>query len=169
MRDALNAQYEKQVKGLADSLAAGRITLPQWHDRMIKATSTNMIRHTMIGRGGGIPQASEIPGLDQRIQTQHAFLQRFAEQLSISSIQGTLPSAAYIGNRASMYGGAGQAEWWRAAMVDAPRVRYIARDDGGTCGPCLNAEGVYDATQDFPLPGEVCLGRHRCRCKLEPA
>lgn len=168
-RDRLTAQYEKQVTGLAKSLTSGKITLPQWHDAMIKATTTNMIRQTMIGRGGGIPQTSEIPGLDRRIQTQHAFLQRFAEQMAARAIDGKLVgmSSGGVEQRAKMYGGAAHEEWWRAATAKATRVRYIAKDDHHTCGPCLNAEGEYDAKAEHPYPGSVCLGRSHCRCKLE--
>lgn len=108
----LQAQYEAQAKRLAQSLVAGKITVAQWHDLQIRAVTNTMIRQTMIGRGGGIPQASEIPGLDRRIQTQQAFLQRLAETLSAAAIEGKLPNAnpAAISNRAALYGGAAQKE-----------------------------------------------------------
>lgn len=170
LRDRLQEQYQKQVRGLADSLVADKLTPAQWQDRMIRAVSTQMIRQTMIGRGGGIPQAAEIPGLDKRIQTQQAFLQRFAEQVSIAAIEGKLPklSPAALAVRAGMYGGAALGEFWSAAMATATSVRYIAKDDGSTCGPCLNAEGVYSVNAPYPVPGTICFGRSRCRCKLEP-
>lgn len=165
-RDRLQANFDKQVRSLAGSLAAGKLTPAQWHVRMRDAVTNHQIRQHIIGKGGGVPLPSEAAALNIRLQTQQQFLQRYAESVAAKAAAGRPFSEAALANRSALYGGEGQAEWWRAA-AGKNGVRYIARDDGGTCGPCLRAEGVYAPGVDHPYPGQVCLGRSRCRCVLE--
>ncbi len=161
----LQADFDRQARNLAASVSAGRLTVAQWHVRMRDAVTTHQIRQHMIGKGGGIPTAAESAALNTRLQTQQRFLARFAESMAARSAAGRPYSEAQAAHRAAMYGGAGRAEWWRAA-AGANGVRYVALDDGTTCGPCLSAEGVYPPGANHPYPGEVCLGRARCRCRL---
>ena len=120
---------------------------------------------------------------------QAAYLSRFVDQIAIRQIAGSLPrdlaaalglgalsayGAEYLVNRMAQYGARGRALFFQAAeQYDGEStgygwiVRYIARDDDRTCGPCSEAQGYY-LPGTGPYPGEICLGRHRCRCRREP-
>jgi len=74
-----------------------------------------------------------------------------------------------IAARARQYKGEAYAEYWRKSEEQEERddviVRYVAVDDGATCGPCSAAEdeGPY-LIGAGPMPGSVCLGSGHCRC-----
>lgn len=165
-RDRIQADFDKQARNLAASLASGKLTPAQWQIRMRDAVTNLHIRQHIVGRGGGVPTGAALAELDQRLRVQQQFLARFAESHVARALAGRPYTEGQLQTRAALYGGSGQAEWWRAA-VGANGVRYVARDDGGTCGPCLRAEGEYPPGAKHPYPGEVCLGRHLCRCSLE--
>ena len=118
---------------------------------------------------------------------QAAYLSRFVDQIAIRQIAGSLPAtwpprsdsalsaygAEYLVNRMAQYGARGRAIFQAAEQYDGEStgygwiVRYIARDDDRTCGPCSEAQGYY-LPGTGPYPGEICLGRHRCRCRRRP-
>lgn len=120
---------------------------------------------------------------------QAAYLARFVDQAALRQIAEILPrnlaaalglaalsrySAEYLAGRLAQYGAAARGQFFRAAEeFDGESagygwiVRYIARDDDRTCGPCSDAQGYY-LPGTGPYPGEICLGRHRCRCRREP-
>ena len=83
----------------------------------------------------------------------------------------------YLAERAAQYGGIGRAIYFMSyEALGLPRqgdgsapgvvIRYVAIDDAGTCSPCHNAQGYYLPGQG-PYPGQICLGRHHCRCRRE--
>lgn len=101
-------------------------------------------------------------------------------------------SAEYLANRAALYAGAARGEYYlhsekpdriksRLAPQDVnegpPRpfegpfddmypivFEYVTRGDGAVCGPCNAARGFY-LPSEGPMPGAVCAGRSRCRCR----
>lgn len=157
----------------AHALATGSLTPAQWLNAMDGDLRSYMAMQHMGGWGGrlGDPAA-----LERAVQRQRAFLSRFADETALHQQQGRPFSEAYLANRTEMYGGAGRGHYYEsqvAAHVQSGdlglfRVRYIARDDSGTCQPCHDAAGLYEpGDPNMPLPGQVCLGRNRCRCRLE--
>lgn len=169
-RDRLQAQFERQTAGLARSVANGKISVATWQTRMADAISNHSLRQAALGRGATMSKAEAIAFSNARIRPQLAFLQRFADEIALGTATGQPLSAAQIASRAALYAGDGRAAWFqenerinaRPGMV----AKYYARDDSGTCGPCLQAEGTY-LPGTGPEPGSVCLGRGRCRCTRE--
>ncbi len=104
---------------------------------------------------------------------QQNYLQRFASQIALGNLTGKPFSLAYLQNRAAQYGGAGWAAWFRGNEVGEARgdgyvIKYIAKDDVRTCGPCHEAQvnGPYlSGSSNIPYPGERCLGHGLCRCR----
>jgi len=162
----------------ARALATGGVTPAQWLRTVDDDLRTYMTMQHMGGWGGiergalsGDPAA-----LERAVQRQRAFLSRFADEVALRQQRGQPFSEAYVANRTELYGGAGRGHYYEsqvAAHVQAGdlgrfRVRYVARDDGGTCQPCHDAQGLYEpGDPNLPLPGSVCMGRNRCRCTLE--
>lgn len=168
-RTALQMQYEARVAALGKSVAEGRISTKQWQSAMEKATTQHLIRQQVIGAGTTRIGADAFLRLDREVRRQQAFISRFADTI-VERVTAAKPmSAAQVSRRATSYSGAGRAIGIRAQERDAEAGelwRYIAVDDAGTCGPCLNAEGEYEAGEG-PFPGEVCLGAGNCRCTRE--
>jgi hypothetical protein len=169
-RDILQRDFEKQVRGLAKSVAAGKIPVSVWQSRMADAINAHTIRQASIGRGASISKAEVTARLVPRVHTDLVYLQRFADELALKIATGSPWSADYIAARAARYAGEGRAAWFEEAERAEARpgyvIRYRARDDGYTCDPCRKADGVY-LPGDGQFPGRVCLGRARCRCTRE--
>ena len=169
-RERLQTQFQKQTAGLAKSVASGKISVATWQQRMADAISNHSLRQAALGRGATMSKAEAIRFSNDRIRPQLAFLQRFADELALSNATGQPMTAAQIANRAALYAGDGRASWFQEHERRNARpgyvVRYRSRDDGGTCGRCLSAEGTY-AAGEGPMPGDVCQGHGRCRCTRE--
>lgn len=43
-------------------------------------------------------------------------------------------------------------------------ARFVCRGDKNSCIPCKTSEGYYLLTEG-PMPGRVCKGKSRCRCR----
>lgn len=102
------------------------------------------------------------------LQTEAAYLSRFGDQRLLAQVRGNPLSAVQVAARAASYGALARAASFalreRRTNQGAGWVQqYIATDDQGTCSPCLDAEGYY-LPGEGPMPGQVCLGRGRCRC-----
>lgn len=169
-REKLQTQYQKQVAGLAKSVSTGKISVAQWQQRMADAISNHSLRQAALGRGATMSKAEAIRFSNDRIRPQLAFLQRFADEIALAEATGKPLTAAQIANRASLYAGDGRAaffqEYERLNAKPGYVARYRARDDGGTCGPCIAAQGTY-LSGEGPMPGDVCRGHGRCRCVRE--
>jgi hypothetical protein len=168
-RDQLQTQYEARVAALGRSVADGSISVRQWQGQMDRATTQYLIRQQALGSGTTRLDSAAFLRLDAEVRRQQAFISRFADHIGAGTVTGKPLSAGQISSRATTYSGAGRAVGARAQeqSADAGELwRYLALDDGRTCGPCLAAEGTYPAGQG-PFPGSVCLGRGHCRCKRE--
>lgn len=169
-RERLQTQFEKQTAGLAKSVASGKISVATWQQRMADAISNHSLRQAALGRGATMSKTEAIRFSNDRIRPQLAFLQRFADEIALGNATGQPLTAAQIANRAALYAGDGRAAWFQEHEKRDARPGYVAkyraRDDKGTCGPCLAAEGDYLAGTG-PQPGDVCRGHGRCRCVRE--
>lgn len=170
---ALQTWWAERSATHAHALATGSLNPAQWMSAVDDDLRTYMTMQHMGGWGGGVGDPA---ALERAVRRQRAFLSRFADETALRQQQGQPFSEAYLANRTEMYGGAGRAHYYESqieAHVQAGdlglfRVRYIAMDDGGTCQPCHDAMGLYEpGDPNMPLPGQVCLGRNKCRCTLE--
>ena len=181
--DALADWHQDQADDIARALRAGNVRTFQ-----TAATDLNRIHAAAQAALGarGLPPALRQALADAEAEDS-AYLGRFADGAGLRELIALLPpetiaalglgalaarySQAYLASRLAMYGARGRAGFFRAAEeYDGESagygwvVRYVARDDDATCGPCSEAQGYY-LPGDGPYPGEVCLGRHRCRCR----
>lgn len=182
--DRLLADFDGAARLLARRLASGQIDLRTWQIAFLQEVRRAVVGQYRLGYGarslpeggrlrpGGYPDPrSPIGRLDQSLLLQGAYIGRFADQMATAAAAGQPLSEAQIAARSALYGGAARAEFYRAAERARPEDtlwEYRARDDGGTCGPCLSARGVYPSGEG-PYPGSVCLGRSHCRCRRVPA
>ncbi len=184
--DALADWHQDQAADIARSLRAGNVRTFQQ-----AAGSLNRIHAAAQAALGarGLP-----PALRQSLTTADAesgaYLSRFVDGAGlreiVSRMQPALVAALglgavaaqwgsdYLANRLAMYGAAGRAGFFEAAEEYDEEgagpgwvVEYIAQDDDRTCSPCSDAQGYY-LPGDGPYPGQICLGRHRCRCRRVP-
>ncbi len=171
---AVQDSYQQESAALARDLANGVLTPAQWQEAM----NTSILSHFRSAAYAAYGTVNLTPAQEaafqQAVRVQQAYLTRFADQYVLSQVRGTPWSEQYIANRAAMYSGAMRGFAFRGAEVNAGFEDgwvhyYVAVDDENTCNPCIDAmqQGPYLAGQG-PYPGEVCLGRSRCRCSRYP-
>ena len=164
-QELLRTQYETQVGTLAATVSAGG-AVAAWQAGM-QTTIANYSRQMAVAGAGTLPKPAVRAAVDTELRGQWGFLAAFA----VTLIAGKVMSEAAIRSRAVLYGQTGVGSFWRGAQPAAGTgwiTHYDALDDDGTCSPCSEAErnGPYIMGSDHPVPGSVCLGRGRCRCKL---
>lgn len=75
-------------------------------------------------------------------------------------------------NRGKLYGGNARGTVFDAVedaivMSEAGAnlvARFVCKGDKNSCLPCKTAQGYYLLTEG-PMPGKVCKGKSRCRCR----
>lgn len=163
-RDALQVDFDRIVAEVAE---LSLTNLELWFKQMREIIEGYLIAQATVARARAL-LPSELLELDRGvIAEQVGFLGNFLSDLKQREI-----TINYVTARARLYSGAGRALWYRQAEDREARgwvIDYIAVDDSGTCAPCIQAEsgGPY-LFGDGPFPGEVCLGRGRCRCRRQP-
>jgi hypothetical protein len=163
-RETLQTDFERIVDELATHAEAD---LPNWGREMGTAIEGYLIAQATAAKGRALLPSELLDIERDTIRTQMDYFAGFREDLGRNE-----HTRDYISARSKLYAGAGRALWYRIAEADAADgwvVDYISVDDSGTCSPCINAEanGPY-LFGEGPYPGEVCLGRGRCRCQRQP-
>lgn len=164
LRDSLQDVFEEYARRLAKLASLGLDS--KWIPRAERAIRNQLVAQRSFALRRPL-MPSELMELAPKLDFQMSRLINFQEQVKATPIKDR--SEAAIGARLSLYSGAGRAEWFRGdeeGATDGDVVDYVSLDDAGTCTPCLLAEeqGPYPPGTG-PYPGEVCLGRGRCRCK----
>jgi len=163
-RETLQTDFERIVEELA---RIAQINIPDWERQMANAIEGYLIAQATAARGRALLPSELLEIERDQIATQMDYLAGFRQDLESEP-----RTEDYISSRSKLYAGAGRALWYRIAEMDAPDgwvVDYHSVDDSGTCSPCVSAES--DGPYLFghgPFPGEVCLGRGRCRCQRQP-
>lgn len=166
--------FQAEVSTLAQRLASGAINVSQWQRQFSQAIAVHYRTAAQLAFGSTALSNTAEQALRLEILRQQAFLSRFADHYSLSVMRGEPFSEGYLANRSRMYAGGMRAVSYRIiemtyADTDGWVVYYIAVDDERTCSECMDAmvQGPY-LMGNGPHPGEVCLGRDRCRCRREP-
>lgn len=173
----IQTRFNTATAQLARQLASGQITLPAWQAQMATQLRTLYTSNVLAATQGQIahPQLSSI--VNSALRRELAYLSRFADHMALRYAETGAYSAGAIASRAGLYAGNARGlyfeQWEQAALARGEIgpgwvVDYISRDDGVTCFNCLDADhrGPYLPGRPHPLPGVVCLGRARCRCRL---
>lgn len=163
-REVLQSDFDRIVTELAPRAATD---LQAWSGAMAASITGYLIAQVIAARGRPLLPTESLVLERGPILDQMDYLDGFTRHLRDHDV-----TEAYIISRAKLYGGAGRALWYRTAEEAAPIgwvVDYVSVDDSGTCLPCVVSEiqGPY-LFGHGPFPGEVCLGRGRCRCRREP-
>lgn len=163
--DEAQAQFRRDTAELAKAVSIGDIAVGVFQAEMQRRIAAHLTQQVLLGTGGRVtPQ--QIAEIDKTAQREFAYLSRFGDSVAGGMATGKPLSEAQIANRAQDYSASGRAAFSKAGEDPEKMYRYVSLDDKGTCGPCLDAEGIYSG-QGGPLPGEVCEGRGRCRCVRE--
>jgi len=158
-RDALQDNFDQVIDRVAPIALQ---SLTAWHLQMKEIIEGYLLAQATVAKGRPL-LPTEILALQPIINVQLAFLQTFLFDLLLRQI-----TIEYVAARSKLYSGAGRALWYRINEEHGGNgwvIDYVAVDDRGPCLPCGIAElgGPYKMG-DGPYPGEVCLGRGRCRC-----
>ena len=164
-------RYVTAAQALALRYAGPDASISEWQAAFKALVDEAMVTSALLGLGAVDPPADLLRWLNEESMLQAAYLSRFADTVALRRVQANPMSAEGMAARAALYGGAAWAVYWLAQSFDQRRgegwvVRYVARDDGSTCSRCSAAVGWY-RPENAPLPGKVCLGGGRCRCRWE--
>lgn len=167
-RDAMQILFSERAREIAP-LAASDVTA--WQREMRQLIRDHMLEQARAGKGSGLT-LTELESVTTRLQTEFAYLSRFADEISVKALEGKPLSEKQIGARSELYSGAGRAEAFRmteAGYKDGYVVDYISQDDPAVCDPCVAAEqaGPYLPGAGV-FPGDACNGRGHCRCIRVP-
>ena len=170
----VTAGYGERAAAVTRQLAEGG-DVSAWQRSLGGEIRSEILGSSMLGTGRE-PLPSEVARIQAVLDSEAAYLSRFADEVAsrraLAEATGD-PSRAMsekaIRARANTYAGAARAEFFRgieSRRGDGFVVDYEARDDEGTCPPCLDAErgGPYLPNQG-PYPGTVCRARGACRCR----
>lgn len=162
-RERLQDWYQEQADQIAGTEPLENVR--GWHLAQ-RAALLTYLGAMWISAGGVQPER-----LRRLAQVQQAYLGRFADEAGINAINGTPFASRYVARRAALYGGSGRGLWYQTYETTYRKnvvVDYISEDDKWVCDPCLKAEaqGPY-LPGTGPMPGQICEGRDRCRCRRE--
>lgn len=177
--DQLQEWHADSAMRLARRLSARQLSVAEFQRQLRALNDQHNAAQVALGAGSRYRRMAAT--LTEQLTLQAAYLQRFADRAAggLLAARAGLPglsplSLGQLTERAAMYGGIGRALFFQAfeqyRQVDGEGnptgwiVQYIARDDDRTCSPCYAAQGYYLPGQG-PYPGQVCLGRHHCRCR----
>ncbi len=125
-----------------------------------------MLQMAIAGKGSPLTP-SELRRLEKKIMKQEQYLQKFCDKISVNRMKKTPLSVNAIRSQAELYAGQGRAEFFRfAGKTDATGntvEKYVAV--AGACRNCQPHNGKYFLPGSGPMPGEICLGKGRCRCR----
>jgi hypothetical protein len=165
--------FQAEVTELATDLARGQISITSWQQAFNRVIVQYYRAGAELAFGSTALSAQAESLLRLEILRQQAFLSRFADVYSLSVMRGEPFTEGYLQLRSQMYAGGLRALSYRIAEISFGEgagwvVQYIAVDDDRTCSECADAmiSGPY-LLGSGPMPGEVCLGRSRCRCRRE--
>jgi hypothetical protein len=177
IRDDLQDAFSAAVVQIAP-LAVALTTLDMWHAQMQRAVRNHLFMQEMAARGRELLPTEELRLEQNEVAEQIAYVERFHAEIESNleaEAAGETASAVTpegVAARSDLYSGAGRAKWFRADEEGSPDgivIDYFAIDDAGTCAPCHKADSESPYLPGTgPMPGEVCLGRGRCRCVRVP-
>jgi hypothetical protein len=156
-RDAIDAIYRLRAQKHADDLLGERITLEQFHQRMIDEIKQSHTVQRKLGQGRLGPQ--DKVSLRRDIDEQLGHLQKFIDQ-----IRGGTQTPKQIRDRAGRYGGNGGYSFnqARGAVAEAMGGLYAERELGNCSPHCWDCV-EYASRPRLPL-SEVPRPRQACRC-----
>jgi len=163
--------FEINARALAEGLANGVLTVAEWQAEMSEELRYYITAMYQLGLSVPADQltATQLTRLSNLIRQEQAYLSRFADQIAVKLLQGNKLSGKGLALRSWLYAGSGRGLFF-AAEEEAQRLQpgwvcyYEAIGDTNTCIPCRESVGYYLPTQG-PMPGQVCLGHGRCRCR----
>lgn len=169
LHEQVQDEHESKAKWLILLLLAGLLSLAAWRIRMGRIIRQHAMIQAVLGGKGTVYSPDD---LEETIRREEDYLDRFTLQIEEQKKQGKLLSAPYLVNRARLYMGTGRATFYSESEQTPPDdregwvVEYIVVGDDNTCRPCRRAGDVrYYLPLEGPMPGEVCEGRNRCRCR----
>jgi len=161
-------QIEMNIQNLTEAFIVGKISLPQWQERMVYEIKSGYIVLGQLGRGGKkLMTFSDYGRIGARLRQEYRFLERFAQEIK----SGTL-TANQILARAKLYARGPQVAYWEnrlSAMADAGytlerRVLHPAEH----CPDCIQyASRGWQTLGSLPAPGMGSRCLHNCKCTKE--
>lgn len=175
VHERLQDNFERRNRPLAAGLFLSQ-DVSNWQQALWIGIVWLILSQFVLGKGG-IPNAMQLSKLQKGLRWEAEFLRRFALAVMISLlIGGKLGSEGAVEARSNLYSGEARGTFYEAMeerireLTDAEEgwvMEYIPKDDESTCVPCSESSGYY-LPGTGPMPGQVCMGKGKCRCRRVP-
>jgi hypothetical protein len=166
--DAALESAEGNVKGLAERLRSGALTVAEWQVAMAREVKSVHLASAALAKGGWAQMAPADYGrAGLLLRGQYAYLREFARQVAA----GTQRPDGTLARRAAMYVQAGRNTYHLTERKDqALRGRTEERSILGVadhCRECLQeaARGWVPLGELVPIGQRIC--KTQCRCLVE--
>lgn len=167
VRTALDRALEvrqRQIRQLADSLRAGRVSLDGWTLQMREHVKAVQLYSGALAKGGwGELTQADYGRIGQEVRQQYAYLHRLRLE-----IEAGLPLDGRFGLRAGLYGEAGRATYHRVERA-AMEAQGMTRErsvltPADHCDTCVAeaARGFVAIGELIPVGQRDCLSRCKC-------
>ena len=180
--DDIQDNFNADAKRHAEQLANGNLTVGQWQRKLFDSYRRHMVQQALLAAASEDLTEEQRKRIDEKIRTDAAYMSRFADVLALQAMVDAELSAAYIENRSIAYSGTGRGEFFESLSGAILLLaggggwveQYIAVDDRKTCPACIDAGNLrhgglaYYLPGQGPMPGIICYGRGRCRCRRVP-
>ena len=162
-------KLDTTLRRVTKMMAEGNITLDQWQGSVREAIKAAHIQAAIIGHGGKDSMgASEYGRIGQRLRSEYAFLQNFANEILSGRISAPMAVA-----RISLYAHSVRGSYWQGLELRKQSegygmMRRILDPQAQHCSDCpaYAARGIVPLGT-LPMPGQRCACRARCRCTVQ--
>ena len=162
-------KLDTTLRRVTKMMAEGNITLDQWQGSVREAIKAAHIQAAIIGHGGRDSMgASEYGRIGQRLRSEYAFLQNFANEILGGRISAPMAVA-----RISLYAHSVRGSYWQGLELRKQSegygmMRRILDPQAQHCSDCpaYAARGIVPIGT-LPMPGQRCACRARCRCTVQ--
>lgn len=157
-----------QLQGLTRLLSSGKITLPDWQERMADTLKQSHLRMAMMGAGGKAQMTQQQYGyVGARLYKEYQAIDQFAQDLAASKLTEKQALA-----RTALYARTTALSFHQAEKVTKIRDGFEGRRDldalAQHCLPCIghSTNGLFVPAAEIVPTGTDCLCHGYCRCRI---
>lgn len=161
----LRTTFRATLTGWAAAVVSRQQPVRQWMPRMMTALG-QYTRQMAVAGAGQLPAPTVRAAVDQRIEAQRRYVERFGVQLAARQKVDRPMGKLEVAQRSTLYDKVGWGAYFFAQGAEATYgyvEQWLTRDDPHVCPRCRPRHGRYFLPGVGPMPGWDCLGSCRCR------
>ncbi len=157
-----------QLQGLTRLVSSGKITLPEWQERMADTLKQSHLQMAMMGAGGKVQMTQQQYGyVGSRLYKEYQAIDQFALDLATGKLTEKQALA-----RTALYARTTALSFHQAEKATKIRDSFEGRRDldaaAQHCLPCIghSTKGLFVPADQIVPTGTDCLCHGYCRCRI---